>query len=540
MVSRKPVSQKELGEWLGNRAHGYVFSLDKSIAVFLEALPAEKKKLAVETIREAVASAFEIIGTHFTARTGAQGLNRLPAKASWMIAPHKSAFDGSPSPHFHVVFKNRLFVPSLNKTYAFNARELYSLRSFANAVLNNHVARALQQNFGVRIGVKKGNLLLPDVPQNICKAASFRAKEIRNYLGNNYMPINPKNLAKAALYTRNSRPQKNLRKLEFANLLRASGFKSESICNKIKLKKTTDKQLTAGALRSAKLLTTKNGNFTRHDLHLKIMKTLKHKVEVARISKKIQELEKNKIFSTVSNEASPSRQKLYTEKEAKRAWRIYFTQERVSQVGEQMEPRSGATQEKRIGTKTPEQKPEKQSKPGILESIGKAGDTLVLAAASITKQAAKNLKKMLLTQFEPPVYELDGLRCLCSKKSVQRFVSDLKPIPWRQSQALALKSIFNSRAKTINGKLETGGIVYKQARTPRIKLTRNSIVVIHNSESVSLKEIKLIVEKAKTANANVILTETDFIKNQLKSAIDYQRLKEFFSQQQANKRGQKP
>ncbi len=526
-LTRTVVPHSELGSLLPERVHGWTFSVDKSITVFVEGLDPIKRVRATQLLNEAVYSALAKVLPLFTARVGAQGKLSLPAQPQALVGPHGCNYSGIPNHHWHIEFLQKVFVESLGKYLAFNSKELYQLRRTFNQFVSHEIGCAFQREFGVRAEVKGGNLQFPDVPQSICKAASNRSHQIDAFITKNSLQNTPRNRAFAAILTRKARVNRDLAKLEFNHLLKASGFSSQSICNRVT---TADQQAVNNSparqiARAAKDLSKTHGRFTRAQLLAASAERIGFSKQLDEISKSIEKVLNNPAVKKVGESHDQNHQAFTVTNSQKEGWRKVATKV-DSVLTEKVQPRQSPGRDsensQRSDTASQATGPQPEASRKSSENGSQAAEDksqsnskshrpskwakVIYAVGKPARALLKNAKEAYL-RWKYPVIVVDGKRDPAAKGSIERLVRDLKPLSRRKSHRRALAAMLKARARNLVDRLAYGEVVYDMARTPKKSIPRNATIVIKNASLARQKDLLFIIRKSVRSKANVLISD---------------------------------
>ena len=230
-----PIQWQEFAQRHTGRVASWVLSADKSVSVFRAALQPENQARLNRIFQESIRDGLAAVHDKFVARTKAQGKVRLPAEARFTVFIHDRAKDGSPQLHAHIAVDDRVKVTGQDKTVATHKADLYRLRNLFEATQAQSLTHALVREFGVAVQKNERGVRITEVPQALCQKASVRSEQIDDYLKKQQISNTPVARRYAALATRRANRHAFVGRDAFLRELQSSGFRSEQICQRVRL-----------------------------------------------------------------------------------------------------------------------------------------------------------------------------------------------------------------------------------------------------------------------------------------------------------------
>lgn len=531
LVSFTSLARETLTKGFAPRVAGWVYSPDKSVSVFIAALPERKRRQAALVLKRAALKALEVVGRHFTARTGAQGKVRLRAEPSFVVAVHPEAKNGSPQWHVHIAVRPRVEVPGQAKTYATHTRELYSLRRLFSAVVNHELAHGLAREFGVRVEEAKHGVRLPDVPRPLCRLSSVRERQIEAYLAKESLTPTPVARRYAAYATRRLNRDKQAGRAAFAR--DAASFQAESICFPVTQQQKNVHGATAVSevrrvRKLARQLVRERGAFGETELLARAVERAAVSTPAIRAVYAAEAVLKTYLAHGLKQGAPKQGQDQYTAHDPLTATKNVIRRHVEYVFGLSDEPRppksqaqSGPDPARRNGggdstggsreTRPPERPRPKASERStdtrrLVEKVFES--CRVVGAVGQTGLRAVQLIHELWTAYRRPIWRADGQGDRRTPGSVAEMARDLKKTPRLESHRTALSAMARLNAKSLEHRLRYGQAVYRGCRRPKCRLKRNMVVSISNATAAKPRDLAFILKKARRAGAKVIVSDS--------------------------------
>jgi len=518
----RPISQAEFASRFSKRVASWVRSEDKTISVFGEALPKIERPVIFAHYLVSIRVGLKEVAQRFSARTAAQGKVRLPAEASFVIAIHCDAKDGSPQYHAHIAIDDRVRVIGQNKTYATDKRELYRLRSLFSAAVTHSFGQRLYEEFGVRVQKTKHGLSLPDVPKSLCKKAAVRSRQIDDYIAKHGLRNTPLTRKYGAIVTRRENRYRSIGQDAFRDELARSGFRTTTICQKSQRHVHSNEEIRRNIKRSAKRFVMERGAVTREELLAAVIESADVRIPYERLRRAFDDTllspkahgllpytnslgqESYTTRRAVKQGKTLAEQFPYPFSEPKAAPRMEESQSRQSSSANNESAHSEHFERKESESEA--RKPESDFRDAVkkalrayrvIGAIGQMGLRAVDAAVELYLEWAK------------PVLRLRGYGGAYTPGSVARTVRELKPLTRKESHRVAIRAMWRLRG-TLEQKLGYGEAAYRNSRRPKIRLTRNYLIVVQGAGLADPRDLRFLERKVRRTKAKLIFADREF------------------------------
>lgn len=568
----RPISRDELRLLFKGRVSGLVKSEDKTVSVFCAShTPAARHAIVQEYLKSTLAG-LKQIGQEFTARTGAQGKVRLPAEAKFVVAVHLEAHNGSPQLHVHVAVLDRVTPKGQTRTFATHTRELYKLRRLFAAAASHDFGHRLVSKLGVRVEKAQHGIRLPDVPKELCKRSSVRARQIDDFLATNKLKNSAITRDYAALVTRRQNASPEAGRQQFREDQVRSGFRGEQIHHRAKVDpatlhgRLTSRALTREAMTAARRLTKEQPSFTYHALLTRAFETAPAHRSPAGVELGASLVTKAPARYGLTPRTDEHGKSVYTSPAAQRHWkqiarkveyvfaspkdtkqkppsaqkseRVFANGERSNRPGESEQ--SARSQAERSGNKMGNEKgsggahgQEQSARPqpeGFThgKSNEKGNDfNRVVERALLAHQvigavgrigiqvAAKAIE--LYQEWAKPVWRVHGRGHKNSPGSVANMVRDLKPLSVMESHKAAIRAMCKLNG-SLERKLNYAEHVYRMSRKPKYRIPKKCLIVVRDVGSANPKDVAFLLEKAERAKAKTLFVDRDASRSELLKA----------------------
>lgn len=578
-MTSRPLGRTELASrFAKDRAAGWVHSAHKSVSVFAASLPPGDRSRLLRVYAEAVQTGLKVIAQRMTARTGAQGKVRLPVEPAFVVVIHIEAKGGRPQFHAHIGWPERVQVVGQPKTFAAHTRELYHLRQLFAAVVNHEFGRGLRAEFGVRVqkAGRDGRVVLPDVPKELCRRSSVRKQQVAEYLRQNGLPDTPLARQFGAFATRRQNPDPQIGRRAFhADRVRL-GFTPSQVTDRVSKRPAPQPGDRRRVLRAANRLSREKGVWSERDLTARAIREAPLTQPLDRIRQAVgRVLESPRRHRLVASENRQG-QPVWTSAAAARVWRrlarrverVVGAEKEVKRATKPLKGRPSPGQKqghRRAGLEKPkapvtddgrsDDRPNGQSRrtrPDFQAGMNKghnradrsesAADAVLRAHRVIGTMGA--LGKALVERavelyrlLSRPVLVFDGGLSRRRSSSVAAVARDLRPTPWLRSHAIALRAMVRHYG-TLDDKLTLGEAVYRQCRRAKRRIPRNALVVVRRVGSAAPDDVRVLLDQANRAKAQVLFEDGSLTRSQLlRAAVEANRSQ---PQPRPNTPGQNP
>jgi hypothetical protein len=535
----RPATRESFASLLKGRVSGWVVSEPKSVSVFVGSLALHRQIRAHQLYSESVVAALHSIANQVTARTGAQGQNRLPAEVDFLFKIHLEAKDGRPQLHAHIAIEDRVRLQDGTATYATDKRELYRLRRAFAAALVHEFGHRLQKEFGVRVRKTRHGLVLPDVPKSLCKRSSVRTDQINGFLKRNAIANTPHNRQYAALVTRRENRDPAIGRRDFQSELTRTGFRGETICHRVSPNRTpsTDNDAQARETRRVRSLVQQlardSGIVTHESLRTRALETARLSVPRERIDRAVETVLKTPRALGLQPIAREHGQTVYLHRNHAKRWKAIVAkiEHLIADSNGVTKPRSPAPAPNRIrnsakadGTNEtaaprpvapnehPNQKPRRSPERGtdlkpFVESVLRSCN-VVGAVGRLGLEAAKAAIE-LWEIWRKPIWNVHGRGHKNEPGSVAQMVRDLKPLSRLEAHKAAAQAMLKFNGG-LTERLQYGEHVYRQSRRAKFRIPRGSLIVIRDVEAARRKDLDVLLQKARRAKAKVLFVDRNY------------------------------
>jgi hypothetical protein len=138
----------------------------------------------------------------------------------------------------------------------------------------------------------------------------------------------------------------------------------------------------------------------------------------------------------------------------------------------------------------------------VVGATGRVGLEAVKAAVELYQAYAK------------PVWRVRGRGGANTPGSVAQMVRDLKPLPRLDAHKAAIAAMFRLNG-TLDQKPRYGEAVYRQARTPKLRVPRRSLVVVRGAGRADPGDLAFLLRTAERAKAKTLFVESSHSRSAL-------------------------
>lgn len=515
------ISRDELALRHQSRLAGWGHSVPKAVSVLYASLSPKRQAQFMATYRDAIILGLQMVSPYFTARTGAQGKTRLPAEASFAVALHDQAKDGSPLLHAHLAISDRVGIKGQSKTFATHKVELYQLRELFDATVSHALAHALATQWGISVSKSKGSMVLPQVPQELCRLGSLRKQQIENYLQRHQLASTPISRGYAALATRNENKASHVGRQLFQKELRQHGFQGETLLHATKQTPAHREHALELVGQAIKNLGKSQHQFTKQELLTLALETASPRLPLHHIQQAVEESMQKSRHLGLRESLNRKKQIVYSPRKPNATWEsivrridhLFLDRRKGRPDGTHQEgarPKA-ATQEQTQSQRKTDDPRWRRSVERLLRSyevIGAVGQKGIRFA----KKAIE-----LYQEWAKPVWQVHGNGHRNMPGSVAAMVRDLQPLSRKEAHKVALQAMWKLNASMLQ-KIRYGEYVYQSARKAKYRIPKRALIVIRDVDSAHPQDVKFLLQKAKKAKAKVLLVDQKLTRSQLLKA----------------------